>query len=180
MSQDPEFWKKYHLENDKPSMFSDKINEAIKDLDIKSVLEIGCGLGNNLKNFKGMKVTGIDLSEHAIKIARERFPNFSFYVGNILKIPLQETFDLVFTSGVVEHITPNILDQAFEEMFRVSNRYILNVEAYDKTEHEIKWHRGDNEFWTVHMAERWQRFNVKILSDYDIHKEYRLTLVSKL
>ncbi len=180
MSQNKEFWKKYHLENDKPYMFSDKIKDAVKDLNIKSVLEIGCGLGNNLKNFDGLQVTGIDLSEHAIEIAKQKLPKFRFYVGNVLQIPLQETFDLVFSSAVIEHIPPPLLDQAFKEMFRVSNKYILNIEAYDDTEHEINWHRGRNESWTVHMAKRWQKFAVKVLADYDVHDEYRLTLVSKI
>lgn len=181
MVRDLQFWKKYHLENDKPYMLSDEIKEVVKDLNIKSILEIGCGLGNNLNKFKDTEVVvGIDISEHAINIAKNRFPNFQFYVDNLLKLKLRDPFDLVFTSGVVEHIEPKLLDHAFNEMFRMSKKYILNIEAYDETEHEINWHRGKNKFWTVHMAERWKHFPVKILRDYDVHEEYRLTLVSKL
>lgn len=180
MSQNKEFWKKYHIENDTPYRFSDKIKEEAKDLKIQSVLEVGCGFGNNLKYFDDIKVTGIDLSDYAIQIARQKFPKFRFCVGNVLQIPFQETFDLVFSCTVIEHISPHLLDQAFQEMFRVSNKYILNIEAYDDTEREINWHRGRNEFWTVHMAKRWEKFPVKILKDYDIDDEYRLTLVSKM
>jgi ubiquinone/menaquinone biosynthesis C-methylase UbiE len=160
-------------------MFESVISQLINDLDVRSVLEIGCGLGNNLRNLKHEKIAGIDLSEHAINIARKRFPHYSFYVGNVLQIPLIETFDLVFTASVIQHIEPNLLDKAFEEMYRISNHYILNIEAYDKIEHEINWHRGKNKFWTVHVMERWKKFPVSIVSDYDFNSEYRITLVSK-
>jgi hypothetical protein len=86
---------------------------------------------------------------------------------------------LVFTASVIQHIEPNLLDKAFEEMYRISNHYILNIEAYDKIEHEINWHRGKNKFWTVHVMERWKKFPVSIVSDYDFNSEYRITLVSK-
>jgi len=180
MSENHEFWQKYHRENDKPYMFTDKIKDAIKGLEIEKVLEIGCGYGNNLAIFERSDVAGIDLSEYAIEKAKQRYPNFRFYIGNVLQIPLQEQFDLVFTSAVIEHIKPDLLKKAFDEMFRVSKKYILNIEAYDKTEHEINWHRGRNEFWTTHMAKRWLEYPVKVLADYDVHPEYRLTLVSKL
>jgi len=180
MSENQNFWKKYHLENDKPYLFTSKIHEIVKNLKINSVLEIGCGFGNNLKNFEGKKVIGIDLSDYAIQKARKKYPKFEFYVGNILQIPLEEKFDLVFSCAVIEHIKPKLLHQAFKEMYRVSNKYILNIEAYDETEHEIDWHRGKNEFWTIHMAKRWSSFPVKILQDFDIDDEYRLTLASKI
>lgn len=133
-----------------------------------------------MKYFEDTSVTGIDLSNYAIQIAKQRFPKFKFYVGNVLQIPLQETFDLVFSCAVIEHIRPPLLDNAFQEMFRVSSKYILNIEAYDDTEHEINWHRGRGEFWTVHVAKRWRNFPVKVLADFDVNEEYRLTLVSKI
>lgn len=180
MSNNQHFWKKYHKENDKPYAFTSEIRKVIKDLDIESVLEIGCGYGNNLETFEGKKVVGLDLSEYAIKEARIRYPHNQFHVGSVLDIPSKEQFDLVFTSAVIEHIKPELLTKAFDEMFRVSKRYILNIEAYDTTEHEINWHRGRNEFWTIHMSKRWSRYPVKIMLDYDVHPEYRLTLASKL
>ncbi|MEM3064600.1 MAG: class I SAM-dependent methyltransferase [Candidatus Nitrosotenuis sp.] len=179
MSGDEDFWERYHLENDKPYMFESTLSNLINNLNPASVLEIGCGLGNNLAHLKAKKITGIDISEHAIKIARQRFPQYTFHVGSVLQIPLKETFDIVFTSTVIEHVKPNLLPKAFEEMFRVSSKYILNIEAYDRTEHMIDWHRGKNEFWTVHVAQRWKKFPVSIIQEYDLNDEYRLTLVAK-
>ena len=178
MSSNPSFWEKYHQDNN-PHLFTSEINKIIKNLKIDSVLEIGCGVGDNLKNFEGKRVVGIDLSDFAIAKAKKKYPKFEFLVGNILEMKIEEKFDLVFTCGVIEHIQPRCLEQIFKEMFSISNKYILNIEAYDKTEHEIDWHRGKNEFWTVHIAKRWKAFPVKILEDFSLDNEYRLTLVSK-
>jgi ubiquinone/menaquinone biosynthesis C-methylase UbiE len=179
MSGNPNFWKKYHKENS-TYLFTSKIQNIIEKLKINSILEIGCGIGDNLKKIERKRVVGIDISEFAIKKAREKYPKFEFHVGNVLQIPLEEKFDLVFSCAVIEHIKPNLRIQAFNEMYRMSNKYILNIEAYDETEHEINWHRGKNEFWTIHMAKRWSSFPVKILDDLDINDEYRMTLISKI
>jgi SAM-dependent methyltransferase len=179
MSTKEDFWERYHLENDKPYQFSFAISNLINKLNVDSVLEIGCGLGNNLIDLKAKKIVGIDLSTYATRIAKQRFPYHEFVVGSVLEIPLEYTFDLVFTCAVIEHVNPHLLPKAFEEMFRVSKHYILNIEAYDKTEHMIDWHRGKNKFWTVHVNERWKKFPVSTIQEYDLNDEFRLTLVAK-
>lgn len=181
MSKNQEFWKKYHQDNDRKGTFMDVIKKHVETLKPKSILEIGCGIGNNLMIFEDFtNVVGIDISEYAIEIAKNRFPKFRFYVSDATKIPLNETFDLVFTCAVLEHIKPNDVEHAMQELLRVSNHYILNIEAYDKTEHEINWHRGRNEFWTLDMTKRWKNLPVRVLEEYNVHDEYRLTLVSKI
>jgi SAM-dependent methyltransferase len=178
VSGNPNFWKKYHQENS-TFLFTSQIEQIIKKFEINSILEIGCGIGDNLKKIKGKKVVGVDLSDFAIQKARKKYPKFEFHVGDILEIQLEEKFDLVFTCAVIEHIKPESLDQVFNKMLCLSDKYILNIEAFDKTEHEIDWHRGKNEFWTIHMAKRWKEFPVEILQDINIDPEYRLTLISK-
>jgi len=181
MSESQEFWKKYHKDNEDKSFPILPIVEIIKSLPIKSVLELGCGFGHTLNEFKNLRVVGIDISEYAITQAKKMYPDIDFQIGNILDIPLQESFDVVFTSAVVEHVKPNLLPLVFKEMYRVSNKYILNHEAYDDTEHEINWHRGGNEFWTVKVAERWKKFPVKIIENKPgPNKEYWITLVEKI
>jgi len=179
LSGNEEFWRKYHQENDKPYEFTQNIRKVASELEIESALEIGCGFGQNLAALNpSIRKVGIDISEYVINISKQRYPNIRFLNGSVLKIPLQEKFDLVFSCAVIQHIKPQLLNQAFDEMFRVSKKYILNIEAYDEIEREINWYRGSDESWTIHMAERWKKFPVKILKDYNVHKEYRLTLSS--
>lgn len=65
------------------------------------ILDLGCGRGRHSINLarKGYKVTGIDLSEQAIKTAREKvkelgLENVAFQVRD-MRNPLPETFDAI-------------------------------------------------------------------------------------
>lgn len=68
-------------------------------------LEIGCGNGNFLSYLKqhGWNVTGIDLSEHAARQAKENF-DIDVHVGELEKTPLKDSsYDFIRLSHVVEH-----------------------------------------------------------------------------
>ncbi len=76
----------------------------------KQVLEIGCGAGSisaRLAN-SGAQLTAIDLTEHAVALARRRFELFGL-AGNILQMDARtlkfptESFDFVWSWGVIHH-----------------------------------------------------------------------------
>jgi len=78
----------------------------------KRVLEIGCGIGTDAVNFvrHGAQYTGIDLSEKSLHIARKRFNVYGlkgrFFKANaeeLKRIIPGETFDLVYSFGVIHH-----------------------------------------------------------------------------
>jgi SAM-dependent methyltransferase len=88
------------------------------------VLEIGCGLGTDGAQFAkaGADYTGVDLTNAAIELARERFELFGL-TGKLqvadaenLDFP-DESFDVVYSHGVLHH-TPDI-DAAVQEIRRV-------------------------------------------------------------
>lgn len=68
---------------------------------IKSVLDIGCGLGHYSNAFSqlGFSVTGIDFSEIAIKRANEIYSNVEFIMMDGFKPQFNKTFDLIFCKG---------------------------------------------------------------------------------
>jgi ubiquinone/menaquinone biosynthesis C-methylase UbiE len=77
----------------------------------KNVLEIGCSIATDGLEFarNGANYTGVDLTPHAIEIARERFELFNvpgrFEVANAEEhLGFQdETFDHVYSFGVIHH-----------------------------------------------------------------------------
>lgn len=79
----------------------------------KQVLDVGCGLGNDLSRFArgGAKVTGVDLCEEAVALSRENFAQRSlageFHVmnGEALDFP-DGSFDFVYCHTVL-HFTPD-------------------------------------------------------------------------
>lgn len=92
--------------------FIEKHHPVTKEM---SVLEIGCGEGGNLKPFvdMGCKVTGIDICEPQIKLAKETYAdhpnqgNLTLICEDIYKVTeLDETFDIIIIRDVIEHI-PN-------------------------------------------------------------------------
>jgi SAM-dependent methyltransferase len=71
-----------------------------------SILELGCGTGNNLwfAAREGFHVAGIDISKTAIDFARQRFASEQltgdFHVGDFSRLPFADgSFDLVFDRG---------------------------------------------------------------------------------
>ena len=70
--------------------------------DGRTVLEIGCGLGDNAVAFEshGWKVTAFDISESAINWSKQRFPDskVNFQHADLFNLPSQwlQSFDLVF------------------------------------------------------------------------------------
>lgn len=78
-----------------------------------SVLDIGCGAGTDAIYLasKGCKVTAIDVSHEALRIAQERAGKagveINFIAGNFLDIEFHnESFDFINDRGFFHHINP--------------------------------------------------------------------------
>ena len=75
------------------------------------VLDVGCGVGDFVRSFadKGAKVTGLDISDEVINVAREslekRNGNITLLGGSIEEMDFQPaSFDLVTSVTVLQHI----------------------------------------------------------------------------
>ena len=89
----------------------------------KKVLEIGCGIGTDSVSFlkNGANLTGVDLSDESIKLAKKRIKVYGFEAdiryANAEKLSdyLQPTkFDMIYSFGVLHH-TPNPIN-SFKEV----------------------------------------------------------------
>ena len=76
----------------------------------RRVLEIGCGVGTDLVRFArgGALVTGVDLSESAIELARQNVATLGLdadlRVGDAGHLPFDDaSFDLVYCHGVLQY-----------------------------------------------------------------------------
>lgn len=90
----------------------------------KDVLDVGCGVGNDLSRFArgGARVTGIDLAEHSIELAEKNFAQrglegrFLAMDGERMTLP-DASFDLVYCHTVL-HFAPHPR-RMVEEIHRV-------------------------------------------------------------
>ena len=95
--------------------------DAAKD---KDVLEIGVGLGADHQRFAaaGARLSGVDLTERAIRHTRQRLALFGLTsdlrVGDAERLPYGDcSFDLVYSWGVIHHSPAT--DAAAREILRV-------------------------------------------------------------
>ena len=82
-----------------------------KELENKSILDIGCGEGHFLAELdariKHRRLTGIDV---AIPPPEKRHPEIKFISSNVIQFKLKHSYDVVFSDQVLEHIAPAVLD----------------------------------------------------------------------
>ena len=112
------------------------------------ILEVGCGIGVNLKAiqlaFPTAYLWGIDVNDMAIKMV-----NMSQGIYAIkstvqdIEFP-SKMFDLVYSCGVLIHIPNEGIQKAISEMKRVSKRYVLIMEYYAKEEVVVKYQGEKN------------------------------------
>ncbi len=88
------------------------------------LLEVGCSMGTDLLQLarRGFRVTGIDLTEAGIELAKQRFALYGcvadLRVGDAENLAFEGgTFDVVYSFGVL-HRTPDT-EQAVTEVWRV-------------------------------------------------------------
>jgi len=108
------------------------------------IMEIGCNVGRNLNylfqaGFKNLE--GIEISEKAVKILRESFPEMAKY-ARIYNAPVEEIirdfknnqFDVLFTMAVFEHIHSDS-EWIFPQIARISKKFLITIED----EQGISW-----------------------------------------
>lgn len=86
----------------------------------KDILDLGCGEGTRLSliESRGKNLTGIDISETAIKKAKAKNPGLKFVNKNIEALPFPDkSFDLVYSAFVFEHLDKP--EQVIKEAVRV-------------------------------------------------------------
>lgn len=87
------------------------------DFEGKSVLELGCGTGRIsylAARAKAKKVTLIDSSGEALKRARELFKGYGdakFVLSDIFEYKTAEKFDVVMSSGLIEHFKGDLMEK---------------------------------------------------------------------
>jgi pseudaminic acid biosynthesis-associated methylase len=115
-----------------------------------SMLEVGCNRGvqlNILKKMNFKNLWGIEINNKALNIAKED-KSMNIVYGSALDIPFKDSyFDIVFTSGVLIHISPTDLPKVIDEMYRTSKRYIWCYEYYSEKCKEIIYHDNKNRLW---------------------------------
>ncbi len=121
-----DMWQKKggHLQHD--PVLLEKIDVILKMIpkDVSSIIDVGCGDGaiTNVLS-KHYDVSAIDISPEALKFLDGKVHG---KVSSAENIDFDnESFDLVFSSEMLEHLDVNTLQAAVAELKRISKKYIL-------------------------------------------------------
>ena len=116
--------------------------DLVQSTGIRSVLEIGCGQGANLKPLASLldphDVWGVDVNEDALALARLHAPGVNVVASRARRLPFRDDLaDLAFTVGVLIHQPETTLPIVMAEIVRCSARFVLWAEYHAPTTEEV-------------------------------------------
>lgn len=106
---------------------ADVINNFIRKNDIKSIIEFGCGDGNQLSLFNVHEYIGLDVSESVIEKLRGKFADdMNKYFYQVSEFNHNIKSDLTLSLDVIYHlIEDNIYNEYMQKLFDYSDRYVI-------------------------------------------------------
>lgn len=111
---------------------------------IEKVLELGSNIGLNLMALRQLlpdaKLSAVEINSKAAAELKLNVSNVEVHLESILDFqPNADTWDLVFTKGVLIHINPDRLPSVYALMHRAASRYLLVAEYYNPKPTEISY-----------------------------------------
>lgn len=116
----------------------------------QTILEVGCNVGINLRALRVVSdavLSAIEPNKKArdLLIENEILDKGCLYDSTGADLPFaDESFDMIFTSGVLIHIEPENLEATYREIHRASKRFILTLEYFSPHPEVISYHGHDN------------------------------------
>lgn len=137
---------------------------------INSIAEFGCNIGLNLialnRINKNFNLRGYEINAKAADTAKKEAVSEIINTTIVESLDQSKKFDLTFTKGVLIHINPDLLPLVYQNLYDLSNRYIMAYEYYNPTPVSVEY-RGhqDKLFKRDFAGELIDKFNLKLI-DY--------------
>ncbi len=152
-----DFWQ---LSDQQDNHTFEDINILLNEIEnlghLGRILDIGCGKGGLVDSLTkcGYDVTGIDVSEVAIKYCRTHCAG-NFLRGSILSLPFpDDSFDTIISTNCLEHLAEKDIHPAVCEVNRVVIRkvYLRIVTRLDRDK-KSPLTRKPRRWWEIHFLE---------------------------
>lgn len=121
-----------------------KFHLASSDLPVGKLLDIGCGVGDflHVAENKGWQCTGVEPSEEAREIARQRIKGDLLYSEDLEQLP-DQSFDLITMWHVLEHVDDLKWQVAqLQRLIKPNGRIVIavpNYRSYDGRFYNAYW-----------------------------------------
>jgi len=113
-----------------------------------SIIEFGANIGMNLSAlsllYPKAKTSAVEINSSACSILRDRCPSTEAYNNSLYEFDSSDKWDLVLSKGILIHLSPRMLQKAYERLVKHCRKYILVCEYYSPTPVEIKY-RGERD-----------------------------------
>jgi len=99
----------------KPEQYQTEVQQVLsfcqnyQQSDGKRLLDVACGTGGHITYLQDhFQVSGVDLSESMLAVARKKFPDVPFYQGNMTDFSLDRQFDvIIYLYGSIGFVRTN-------------------------------------------------------------------------
>lgn len=142
---------------------------AGSETSFRSVVELGAGVGNNLRAISqilpDVHMTAVEINARACQKLQglDRVTVVNASLLDLTPWP----HDLSFTKGVLIHVKPDVLHVAYERLWQWSKRWILIAEYYNPTPIEVEYRGLKHMLWKRDFAgEMMDRFSGLKLVDH--------------
>ena len=141
------------------------------------ILEIGSNMGAQLLMLQEMgfqNLYGIEIQLEAIEFSKSVSRRMHIIPGTASDVPFKDSFfDLVFTSGVLIHISPCDIRNVMKEVYRCSRRYIWGFEYFAEEYTEIVYRGEKNLLWKADFP----RIYLDLFQDLRMIKEKKVPYI---
>lgn len=126
-------------------------------------LDVGCGAGGRFVRRlqdKGYAITGLDVSERMVELARKNHPKETFLYQDITTWETTETFDFILAWDSLFHLPLKSQKPVLEKLctFLASNGILIYTFGDAEGEHTDQWHGDSFAYSSISVNE-----NLKLL-----------------
>lgn len=136
------------------------LNEFVKARNVKTIIEYGCGDGNQLRSSAYPSYVGFDVSPEAIALCRNIFSGDSTKTFKLVEEYTDEKADLTMSLDVVYHLTEDdVFSTYMQLLFDSATRYVIvyssNTDTQEKYLAPHLKHRAFSKWIEQHKPD-WQ------------------------
>jgi SAM-dependent methyltransferase len=137
------------------------INNFLSQHNIKSVIEFGCGDGNQLYLARYPKYLGLDVSGQAIALCRNAFHGDAHKEFRVLDDYMGETADLALSLDVIYHLVEDeVFENYMDQLLHAAGRFVIIYSSdsdenalyegtHVKHRHFTRWLRENRPEWKL-------------------------------
>ena len=148
--------------------------EILAKTGARNILEVGCNVGWNLLAIRtvnphlgtAFNLTGIEINQQS----KQQAENLAFQV--YAKFPhyypiATPKYNLVFTAGLLIHISPEKLEEILQSIIDASSKYVLSIEYFSEQEEEVLYRGHKEKLWKRNYGQLYQDMGLQLIETGD-------------